>query len=691
MSKRNFKRVLVLFLQIMLVVISVSTFDLLSVSAAGGTTYYVSSSAGNDSNNGTSSSTPWKTLAKASQAYVAGDSLLLKCGDTWNEELHPTGSGTSASPITIGSYGTGNKPIISRQNQDDTSLFCIHLTDVAGYKITGIEVSNAYRGIYVQYSDGVLGKDYLYIDNCYIHDCNNFNASSYTWGIGLYVTTASNSGQVLSNITVDNSTFERCSDGLDIYKDFSNKSYFFKNVTIKNSKGINGKSCQFCVGQTDTILYDNLYVNNIGVGYFNPGGIAGSWIQNSKNITVQNSEFGFVTRGNGSSDGECFDFEGNNVNATVRNCWFHDSEGCAVLILSNNGDNLNINFDNCVFDNNTINPPPGHPNALLFVTSSTSTGSIKNSKIILRSGVGIGATSNFTVDSTNTITTLMDSTAMYEIVNKNSNKALNVVGDSTADGSNIEQRTYSSGNSQKWQFIYTSNGYYKIKNVNSGKLMDIYHASMDQGTNNIQWSDNGGDNQLWEIIDAGAGYCKIKNKHSGLLLDITGTSTQDGALAIQWTDNGQDNQLWSLVSLSLKDDMNDWSKAYTYSTGLTFDTTSASFFGDSSRVIRTTNDNNMQWIAWPYRANISGATITTYILASNPADISIVTSPSAGLNTWTTRTGTVTDTDIGQGWLKRVYTITGIPAGENYLSVRFPTGGTYNYVPNLGQVIINQP
>jgi len=85
-------------------------------------TYYVSQSTGDDSSNGQAakpdgSAGPWKTLARASTSnYVAGDRILLKCGDTWNEELHPKGSGAADNPITISSYGEGKKPLIDRQD-----------------------------------------------------------------------------------------------------------------------------------------------------------------------------------------------------------------------------------------------------------------------------------------------------------------------------------------------------------------------------------------------------------------------------------------------------------------------------------------------------------------------------------------------------------------------------------------------
>jgi hypothetical protein len=78
---------------------------------ASGTTYYVSSSAGSDSNNGTSAATAWKTIAKVNgQTFVAGDSILLKRGDVWNESLVPSGSGATGTPITFDAYGTGAPP-----------------------------------------------------------------------------------------------------------------------------------------------------------------------------------------------------------------------------------------------------------------------------------------------------------------------------------------------------------------------------------------------------------------------------------------------------------------------------------------------------------------------------------------------------------------------------------------------------
>jgi hypothetical protein len=92
-----------------------------------GTVYYVSASEGSDSNNGTSSDTPWKTIYKINQASLEpGDAVLFKSGDEWrtpddtalvfNDSGEQTGVGfedeTFDNYITLGAYGTGDKPRI---------------------------------------------------------------------------------------------------------------------------------------------------------------------------------------------------------------------------------------------------------------------------------------------------------------------------------------------------------------------------------------------------------------------------------------------------------------------------------------------------------------------------------------------------------------------------------------------------
>src|ERR1019366_6756286 len=84
-----------------------------------GATHYVDNCVvtGNDSNNGTSTATPWLTIAKVNgSTFAAGDSVLFESTCTWREQLQVPSTGTSGSPITFGSYGTGALPTINGSN-----------------------------------------------------------------------------------------------------------------------------------------------------------------------------------------------------------------------------------------------------------------------------------------------------------------------------------------------------------------------------------------------------------------------------------------------------------------------------------------------------------------------------------------------------------------------------------------------
>ena len=83
---------------------------------ASATNYYVSSSVGNDTYTGKSTSLAWKTIAKVNammSTFVSKDTVFLKCGDTFTDQLNITKSGTSTSPIVFASYGTGSKPLLN--------------------------------------------------------------------------------------------------------------------------------------------------------------------------------------------------------------------------------------------------------------------------------------------------------------------------------------------------------------------------------------------------------------------------------------------------------------------------------------------------------------------------------------------------------------------------------------------------
>lgn len=71
---------------------------------AAGNTFYVATS-GNDSNAGTQA-LPWKTIQKAANTMVAGDTVIVQAGDYSSQRVTITKSGTKDSPITYQAQGS---------------------------------------------------------------------------------------------------------------------------------------------------------------------------------------------------------------------------------------------------------------------------------------------------------------------------------------------------------------------------------------------------------------------------------------------------------------------------------------------------------------------------------------------------------------------------------------------------------
>lgn len=140
-----------------------------------------------------------------------------------------------------------------------------------------------------------------------------------------------------------------------------------------------------------------------------------------------------------------------------------------------------------------------------------------------------------------------NSSSYYRIINRNSDKALDVNGGSTANGASVIQWTWNGGNNQQWQIVDNGGGYYRIINRNSSKALDVNGGSTSNGATVIQWTWNGGNNQQWQIVDNGGGYYRIINRNSSQALDVNGGSTANGASVIQWPWNGGNNQQWQII------------------------------------------------------------------------------------------------------------------------------------------------
>jgi hypothetical protein len=123
-----------------------------------GNTYYIAPE-GNDSNNGLSPDSPWRTIAKVNEkTFEPGDNILFKRGGMWTGKLEIHSSGTESSPILIGAYSSGEKPIIVAP-EDDAAVVLVAADYIV---LQELDVRRGYTTV------AVYGSDYTIIEDCSI-------------------------------------------------------------------------------------------------------------------------------------------------------------------------------------------------------------------------------------------------------------------------------------------------------------------------------------------------------------------------------------------------------------------------------------------------------------------------------------------------------------------------------------------
>ncbi|MDH6579833.1 right-handed parallel beta-helix repeat-containing protein [Kitasatospora sp. MAP5-34] len=159
--------------------------------SAAATTYYVDCSAGSDTAAGTSAATAWQSLARVNSVQLRpGDTVRLRGGVTCAGTLAPQGSGTSARPVTLASYGHGKAKI---DGQGATAAVFLH--NVQGYVLCNLDVSNTgpaptpgqqRTGVYVLLEDYGTGSHYR-LQNLNVHDVNGSDSRYPTPSGGIVV------------------------------------------------------------------------------------------------------------------------------------------------------------------------------------------------------------------------------------------------------------------------------------------------------------------------------------------------------------------------------------------------------------------------------------------------------------------------------------------------------------------------
>ena len=177
------------------------------------TVYYVNSATGSDHNSGTTENSAFATLSAVESLRLnPGDSVLLAAGSVFNEQFDLKYSGSVAAPITIGSYGLGDAPVIHSSNDG------IHGSKASNIVIENIKIADT-------------GANAIYAGNVSNWVVRNVEVTN----TGLAGKPGSVSFQSSQNITIENSTLTGVhSDGIWMEKV---KGVTLINNTVTNSQG----------------------------------------------------------------------------------------------------------------------------------------------------------------------------------------------------------------------------------------------------------------------------------------------------------------------------------------------------------------------------------------------------------------------------------------------------------------------
>lgn len=344
----------------------------ISASSSGqntGKVYYVSTD-GSDDNEGTLNS-PWRTIQKAADTLIAGETVLVRGGE-YNEFVTIRSSGSAnGGYITFQAY-PGETPIIEGAGltigSGKSSLVQIRSANyivLEGFEIRGLVSSSSSEypaGVKVQY-----GGSNIHILNNNIHHIENRSADGNAHGIVVYgnsivpITDVKISGNRVHHLILGSSESVTLVGNVNRFSVDHNIIHDNNNIGIDIAGYYNTCSGAGCQDQArNGVVADNIVYNidsatnpAYGVGSKSAGGI---YVDGGTNVVIErnrvyNSNFGIELAS------EKYGKVTSNV--IVRNNYLHHNEGAGLIMggsgTDNGGSMNNIITNNTLYENDTLN------------------------------------------------------------------------------------------------------------------------------------------------------------------------------------------------------------------------------------------------------------------------------------------------------------------------------------------------
>jgi parallel beta-helix repeat protein len=231
---------------------------------------YIDAFQGNDSNSGTSPGEAIKTFAALDNFKLTpGDTVFLKSGSIWIEELKINRNGSVGKPIVVTSYGIGEKPKIDAQKIRPN---CIYLYERKNIVISNISFANSIGSgnIRIAYGENitiencdflVTGHGGIFIENstdCKLLNNNITTPEGITYGQtdGIYSQRNNNILIEGNRIHLKNNHPDEHIDGIQSFLDKNiiiSSNYIFQDNEKSNSQGI----------YTTNAQGKHIYINNV--------------------------------------------------------------------------------------------------------------------------------------------------------------------------------------------------------------------------------------------------------------------------------------------------------------------------------------------------------------------------------------------------------------------------------------------
>ncbi|MBR2339034.1 MAG: right-handed parallel beta-helix repeat-containing protein [Clostridia bacterium] len=311
-------------------------------------TFYVDSKSGSDNNDGKSPEKALKSLYAVSQRYFQpGDKLLFKRGCTFSGSLTINGSGAQGNEIIVGSYGTGNLPVLKGRKGTAVTVKAVHIV-IQDLAITN---PNGTCGLYLLAPVTGAAKN-ITVKNCEFDTINtgmtdmSFAAAAIyamaggiepTWFDGLTIT-----GNTIKNINrcgiyvTTNWGYRPGGWGKEgLYKNDSNGWYPAKNVVVSNNSldTIGGDGIMVYAADKPVLEKNVLYR-----GYQAPknkhSGSAGIWVHNTNDAVLQYNEVGYMDLKSGQIDGEAYNIDIANKRTTIQYNYSHNNVAGFLLMCN---------------------------------------------------------------------------------------------------------------------------------------------------------------------------------------------------------------------------------------------------------------------------------------------------------------------------------------------------------------------